>query len=155
MDQSIQPDGVAVVRAPTRAQRVFLDFAADVLVYVLVLNLFVEYVDEIIIDSFTISVFTAVLLKLMLDAIRGVEHRVAHFFKQREGTMNRVLGYVSVFGILFGSKFLILEAVDLVFGEHVELGHLVEIVVLIVAMIVARRLVTWTYLRLGESAPAG
>lgn len=136
----------------TRAQRRFASWMADVLVYIVVLNLFVEFVHTIVIDSFWISILTAVLLKLLLDLVVGLEHRVAAFFKARKGIVNRALGLASVFLILFFSKFLILEAVNLVFGDHVELGHLVEIVALIVAMIVARRLVQAVYVRLGRAA---
>ena len=136
----------------TRAQQRFASWTADVLVYIVVLNLFVEFVDTIVIDSFWISILTAVLLKLLLDAVIGVEHRVAAFFRAREGGVNKALGLASVFAILFFSKFLILEAVDFVFGDHVELGHFVEIVALIVAMMLTRRLVQAVYERLGRAA---
>ena len=136
----------------TRAQQRFASWTADVLVYIVVLNLFVEFVDTIVIDSFWISILTAVLLKLLLDAVIGVEHRVAAFFRAREGGVNKALGLVSVFAILFFSKFLILEAVNFVFGDHVELGHFVEIVALIVAMMLTRRLVQAVYERLGRAA---
>jgi hypothetical protein len=123
----------------------------DVLVYTVVLNLFVEYVDAVIIDSFTISILTAVLLKAMLDALTGLEHRVVHFFQQRGGTVARIIGAVLVFAILFTGKLLILEVVNFVFGEHVELGHFVEIVLLIVAMMASSALMNWIYQRLGNT----
>ena len=50
----------------TRAQQRFASWTADVLVYIVVLNLFVDFVDTIVIDSFWISILTAVLLKLCL-----------------------------------------------------------------------------------------
>ena len=134
----------------TRNQLLFVDWMTDVLIYIIVLNLFVEYWDAIVIDSFTISILTAVLLKAMLDVIAGVEHRVAGFFRAREGAIYTVLGAISVFSILFLSKLLILEIVDLVFGDHVELGHFVEVIVLIVSMIVARKLVGVIYRSLGD-----
>ncbi len=136
----------------TRAQQRFASWMADVLVYVVVLNLFVEFVHTIVIDSFWISILTALLLKLMLDVVVGLEHRVAAFFKARAGVAGRVAGLVSQFAILFLSKFVILEAVNFVFGDHVELGHFIEIAALIVAMIVARRLLQAVYDRLGRAA---
>ncbi len=136
----------------TKGQQRFLSWMTDVLVYIVVLNLFVEFVDTIVIDSFWISILTAVLLKLLLDAVIGLEHRVAAFFTAREGTVNKVLGGVSQFAILFLSKFLILEVVNFVFGDHVELGHFVEIVSLIVAMIVSRLALRAVYDRLGRAA---
>ena len=127
-----------------------MSWTADVLVYTIVLNLFVEYVEGVVIESFTISILTAVLLKAMLDLIGGVEHRVKAYFDEREGTPWRVLGAVSLFGILFMSKFIILEVVDVVFGDHVELGHLIDVILLIVAMIAARLVFRQIYQGLGD-----
>ena len=44
------------------------------------------------IDSFWISILTAILLKLLLDALKGVEHAVAGYFRAREGAVYKVLG---------------------------------------------------------------
>ena len=65
-----------------------------------------------------------------------------------------ILGFVVIFSILFLSKFLILEIVNLVFGDRVELGHFVEVVVLIVSMILARAIADWIYKRLGTGEEA-
>ena len=96
----------------TRAQEIYLSWMMDILLYIVVLNLFVEYLEAIVIDSFFISILTAVLLKAMIRVIGGLEHRVSHYFKQKEGTLYRILGIISVFSILFFSKFLILEVVE-------------------------------------------
>ena len=55
-----------------------------------------------------------------------------------------------IFGILIVGKLVILEAVDFVFGDRVELGHFVEVVVLILTMIIARELANWVYRLLGK-----
>jgi hypothetical protein len=105
-----------------------------------VLNLFVEYVDAVVIDSFTISILTAVLLKVLLDIVMHFEHSVRSFFAAKEGAFYRVVGTLSLIAILFVGKLLILEAVDLVFGDHVELGHFIEVVALVLALMITRRL---------------
>ena len=133
----------------TRAQEIYTSWATDLLIYVVVLNLFVEYVEAVVIDSFTISIFTALLLKIILELVGRFEHRVHHFFEKREGSIFKILGPVVMVSILFLSKFLILEAVDIVFGEHVELGHFIEVVALIISMLLARALAVWIYKRLG------
>ena len=141
---------------PTRRQMVFFSWTKDVLIYVIVLNLFVEYVEKVVIDSFTISIFTAILLKALLDVILGLEHRVAHFFEARPGKLSKFLRIMSTWVILFLSKFLILEVVDLVFGDHVELGKFVQVLSLVIALMVAREVVQRIYMALGtsETAPA-
>ena len=121
------------------------------LVFIVVLNLFVEYVPKVITESFTISIFTAVVLKLLIDAIAGLEHHVSGWFKRREGSGWRLLGLVTMFAILFFSKFVILEVIDIVFGDRVTLGGFIEVFVLVLTMILARLALTWTYRRLGEA----
>jgi hypothetical protein len=44
---------------PTARQTAFLSWMTDVLIYVVVINLFVEYLPTVVIESFTISVLTA------------------------------------------------------------------------------------------------
>ena len=91
----------------------------------------------------------------MLVIVGRFEHRVQRYFERKEGTLFKILGYVVIFLILFLSKFLILEVVNLVFGDRVELGHFVQLVVLIVTMIVARQIAEWIYKRLGTGNAAG
>jgi hypothetical protein len=131
-------------------QLLFIGTVTNVLVNVLVLNVFVQYFDKVVIDRFTISVFTAVLLTILLWLITHIEERVHHyFFDEHEGTGSRILGVAAIWAILFGSKFLILEIVDWVFGDHVELGKLIEVILLVVAMLVANGMMQSIFRRLG------
>ena len=135
----------------TKNQALFVSWSTDVLIYLVVLNLFVEFYDAITIDSFAISILTAVLLTALLDVIVGLEHRVSEFFAQRDGTVYKIVGYVAAFTILFGSKFIILEIVNLVFGDRVELGHFVDVIILIIAMMIARAIVDKIFYALGDA----
>ena len=139
---------------PTRAQLVFSSWTKDVLIYVIVLNLFVEWVDAIVIDSFTISILTAIVLKALLDVILGLEHRVAHFFEQRDRPVAKVLRVLAMWLILFASKFVILEVIDLIFGEHVELGKFIHVLSLVLVMMITREVVQRIYESLGRSQAA-
>jgi hypothetical protein len=57
--------------------------------------------------------------------------------------------YGAVWLILFLSKFVILEAVNVVFGNHVELGSFIEIVALIVTMLAANAALLAIYQAVG------
>lgn len=52
-------------------------------------------------------------------------------------------------------KLLILEVVNWVFGDRVELGHFVTVLVLILTMIVARAVADWVYRQLGPDMESG
>lgn len=135
----------------TRRQLIFVSWTKDVLIYIIVLNLFVEYNAAIVIDSFTISIFTAILLKVLLEVILKLEHKVADFFEARPGTLSKFLRVLFIWLILFLSKFVILEIVDIVFGDHVELGHFLDVLVLVITLMIARELVQRIYISFGRS----
>jgi len=130
----------------TRGQMIFFSWTKDVLIYVVVLNLFVEYSPQVIIDSFPLSIFTAILLKVLLEIIMTLEHKVADVFKA-----NKVLRIFFVWLILFSSKFLILEFVNIVFGEHVALGKFWDVFLLAFTLLLVRKIIQWIYQGLGKS----
>lgn len=138
----------------TAAQRHFVSWAVDILIGVVVLNLFIEYFPDVIAESFLLSMLTAVLLKVMLAVIGRLEHRVSAYFKRRSGAAARILRVLAVWAILFVSKFVILEAVALIFRGSVQLGGFLEIVALIIALMVAEGLVWAVYRRIGRRADA-
>jgi hypothetical protein len=134
----------------TPAQGRFISWVSEVLVDIVVLNLFVEFVHTIVIDSFSISILAALLLKLMVDAVKGLEHAVSAYLAARDGVAWKLVRYLAVWLILFASKFVMLEAVNFVFGDHVELGSFIEIVGLIVTMLAANAALLAVYRRLGN-----
>ena len=106
----------------------------EVFVYVVVLNLFVEYLPQVISETFTLSLLTAVLLKGVLEIVVAAKNRVKARFRQ-------VVAAIMLWVVLFGSKFLVLEAVALVFGDRVSLGGFFSVTALILVLLVSRAVV--------------
>jgi len=106
-------------RTFTRRQQLFVRYFTMILVDLTVLNLFDEYWDLVVIESFTISLLVAVLLQALLQTTFKIEHRIAAYFHARPGTLSRFLRILSAWAVLFGSKFVILEAIDIAFGDQV------------------------------------
>ena len=133
-------------------QRLFVTYFLFVLIDLVVLNLFVEYSDYVVIDSFTISVFCAVLLQILLKLTIALEHRVAAYFKTKQGRLAKFMRFFCAWLVLFGSKFVILEAIDIAFGHNVDFGGpfhgLVALIVVIITMLVAEAVVVRVHRRL-------
>lgn len=127
----------------------FIRYLLYVLVDLTVLNLFVEYWDRIVIDSFTISLLTPVLLQVLLKATLAVEHRIGGYFRARSGPGALVLRVLATWALLFGSKFVILEIVDIVFGDRVDFGGLIAFILLVVALLAAEKILPHIYHTLG------
>lgn len=125
--------------------------AVDLLVYVVVLNLFVEYAPKVLSETFTLSVLTAVLLKVVLEVVVVAEHRVKRRWRQASSGLGKVGAGVLLWLLLVGSKLVVLQLVDLVFGERVSLGGFVPVTLLIVTLLLSRAAVRRL---LGEDRPA-
>ena len=138
LDEPVEP-------APSRRQYEFIRYLLYILTDLVVLSLFVEYWDAVVIDSFTISLLTAILLQVLLKVTLVIEHRIAVYFKARPGRWSWLLRVIAAWLVLFGSKFVILELVDIVFGEQVEFGGVVPFIIVVVTMLLAEAIVERVY----------
>ena len=110
----------------------------DVFVYVVVLNLFVEYFPRVLSETFTLSLLTAVLLKAILEIVVAAKNWVKARFRRAETAIGKVVAAVMLWVVLFGSKFLVLEAVGLAFRDRVSLGGFFSVTLLILALLLSR-----------------
>ena len=144
----------ASAELPSNKQKLFLRYFTGILIDLTVLNLFVEYSENVVIDSFTISLFAAVLLQVLLKATIALEHWVAAHYKAKPGGFAKFMRYFTAWLILFGSKFVILEALAFAFGDDVYFGGplhgLVVLIVVVIAMLVAEEAVVQLYRRLSD-----
>jgi hypothetical protein len=113
----------------------------DVFVYVVVLNLFVEYLPQVLSETFTLSLLTAVLLKGVLEVVVAAKNAAKKRFRDASTPLGKVAAAFLVWLVLFGSKFLVLEAVGLVFGSRVSLGGFFSVSLLILVLMLSRALV--------------
>ena len=110
----------------------------DVFVYVVVLNLFVEYFPAVISETFTLSLLTAVLLKVVLEVVLRVKKNVAARFRAATRPAGKVVAALLLWVVMFGSKFVVLEIIHLVFGSRVSLGGFFSVTLLIVLLMLSR-----------------
>jgi hypothetical protein len=110
----------------------------DVFVYVVVLNLAVEYVPSVISEGFTLSLLTAVLLKAALELVLLAKGWVLARLRAATTPRAKVMAAVSLWVVAAGSKLVVLELVDLVFGDAVSLGGFVSVSLLVIALLASR-----------------
>jgi hypothetical protein len=129
--------------ADGRPWRRFAPDVVDVFVYVVVLNLAVEYVPAVLSESFTITLLTAVLLKAVLELVVMVKNRAKGRFRRAESPARKVTAGLLLWAVLVGSKFVVLEVTALVFGDRVSLGGFFPVTALILVLLLARAAVRW------------
>jgi len=146
----------ATAEGPTDSQRLFVRYFTAILIDLLVLNLFVEYSKKVSVDSFTTSLLAAVLLQILLKVTIAIEHRVAAYFNAKPGGFMKFMRYFCAWLVLFGSKFVILEALSFAFGDKVRFegrfNGILTLIVVVVVMLVAEEAIVRLYRRLGNSS---
>ena len=151
--------GVALTEQINNSQRLFVRYLVAILIDLTVLNLFDEYWSLVTIDSFTISALAAILLQVLLKATLAIEHRVAAYFSSKSGSAARALRYFTAWLILFGSKFVMLGAIDFAFGDEVAfegpLHGVVAFILVVVVMLAAEEVAVRIYRRLGQGRTSG
>jgi len=139
----------ATAELPSDRQRLFLYYFTATLTDLVVLGLFDEYSDNVAVDGFTIMLLAAALLQILLKATIAVEHRVAHYFNSKPGGFMRFMRFFCAWLVLFGSKFVILEALTFAFGDRVMfegvLHGIVWLIIVVVVMLFAEELVLRVY----------
>ena len=137
---------------PTDRQRLFVLFFVGTLIDLVVLGLFAEYSNKVHVDTFTTTLLAAIVLQILLKATIAAEHRVLARFKGKEGAAWKTAKYFTAWVILFGSKFVILEALSFAFGDKVRfegvLHGLVWVIIVVVTMVIIEELVVRFYRRI-------
>jgi len=137
---------------PSARQRAFSRYLTATLVDLLVLNLFIEYWPLVSASSFTVTVIAAVLLQILLKLTIVLEHKVAAFFNARPGGFNKFMRFFTAWLILFGSKFVILEALVLALGDRLKFGGpfhgVVVLIVVVIVMLLVEEIIVRIYRRL-------
>lgn len=143
----------ASAEVPKNRQRLFLRYFTAILVDLVVLNLFDEYWRHVQIDSFTVSLAAAVLLQALLQMTLILEHKAADYFNSKGTSFAKFMRFFSAWFILFVSKFVILGAIKLAFGDGVIFGGpvhgVVAFIAVVFAMLGAEELIVRIYRRLG------
>ena len=143
-------DAATSVREPSKGQRLFLGYTLFILVDLAVLNFFDEYWFRVEIKSFTISLFAAVLLQVLLRLTLALEHRLANYFKQKGGKRAKAKRLFATWVVLVASKFVMLGVIDVVFGDRVQFGGVIPFIAVVIAILVTEATLSKIYAMLSD-----
>jgi len=115
----------------------------DVFVYIVVLNLAIEYIPSVISESFTLSIVTALLLKITLEVVRFLEAPIMKRLKGSSVKRQKAFWASALWVLLVGTKLIVLELIAVVFGDYVSLGGFISVTGLVICLILARAGVRW------------
>jgi hypothetical protein len=134
-------------------QKIYLEWLVDILAYIVVLNLLTEHFEAFFTYSFTLSIFVAISMKLILVPILFLKSKIGTYWKAKEGWPSKILGLLSKFAILFSSKFVVLAYLDFKYKEYVRIEGYVSITILILLLMLTGKLLSYLYDYLGNLKP--
>lgn len=132
--------------APTDSRRPAQRRSADVIdvfAYVVVLGLAVEYLPQVISETFTLTLLTAVLLKVTLEVVLALKRPLKRRFADAATTPAKIGALLMLWLLVVASKVVILELVAWVFAGSVHLGGFFAVTGLVLALLAARAAVRW------------
>ncbi|BFM14756.1 hypothetical protein R50073_09390 [Maricurvus nonylphenolicus] len=136
---------VAAVEDLSPRRNLFLRYFTLILIDLVVLNLFDEHSQYVIVESFTVSLAVAVFLQVLLKLTLKLEYAVADYFSSQSWRASRFLRVIGTILILFGSKFVILGLINVTFGDQVvfagPINGVIAFIAVIATMLVAEKLV--------------
>lgn len=137
-------------------QQLFLKYTLIILLDLTTLNLFNQYWDYVYIETFTISLLAAILLQVLMQvAIRFEEFVAERFFAGKTSMQAKVARGVSAWIIIFISKLIILETINLIFGAGVlftgPIDGVMAFLVVVIVIIMVEQSVIRIYRSLGNS----
>ena len=124
--------------AVRRWMRARPDEVVDLFVYVVVLNLAIEYVPSVISETFTLSLLTAALLKVALEIVVLVKNKILRRLRTATTRHTKLVAALSLWVVAVGSKLVVLALIDLIFGDSVSLGGFITVTLLVVALMTSR-----------------
>lgn len=110
----------------------------DVFVYVVVLNLAVQYVPTVISETFTLTLLTAVLLKITLELVLLLKGAVLARMRRATTKRGKTTSAFLLWLVAAGSKLVVLWLIDITFGGSVSLGGFIPVTLLVVALLLSR-----------------
>jgi hypothetical protein len=116
----------------------------DLFVYVVVLNLAIQYLPAVISETFTLSLLTAALLKVALELVVLLKGAVVARLRRATTRVAKIVAVLTLWVVAAGSKLVVLWLIDIVFGGFVSLGGFIPVTLLVIVLLLSRAAVRRT-----------
>lgn len=136
-------------QARTSKQQVFRDMVLGTLLYSVVLGFFNDYTSILSTRSYSVTFACAFVLQLLTYATLELKTVVVNHHNRKVAS-SKLLLVLSVWLILFLSKFVFLAVLDVIFGQNVEISGFVGLLAIIICLTLAQNAVEYIYKKLGD-----
>lgn len=133
-----------------KKQILFREMVLGTLVYTVVLGFFNDYTSILNTKSYSTTFLVAVVMQVLTYLTLLLKKQVAANFQEKSGAWSKAGMVMSVWLILFFSKFVFLAAIDFIFGQSVEISGFVGLIAIILTMTVSKEFIDYTFNKLAD-----
>ena len=132
-----------------KKQLLFKELVVGTLIYAVVLGFFNDYTSIVYAKSFSYIFFASFVLEILTILAFSLKGYIANKLKGKEGTLYKVLLVFNIWLIMFLSKFIFVEVIDLIFGNDININGFFGILIIVLSVTIIHRLAEFIFLRLG------
>ncbi len=122
-------------------QRLYRKMILGILLYSVVLGFFNDYTDILQTRSYSVTFSVAVVMQLLTYLTFALKDVVVQWFRRLGGPRHKVGIVISVWLIMFLSKFIFLGVISVIFRDAVHISGFFGLMLIIVSMTIAQKLV--------------
>lgn len=130
-------------------QLLFKELFVGTLIYAVVLGLFDDHTSVVEARSFTDLFLAAIVLQVLTCGAFAVKDAIVGHLRHRDSRGATALMALGVWFVMFASKFVFVWAIDLVFGDDVNIDGFFGIFLVVLVVTVVHGLADWLFVRLG------
>jgi hypothetical protein len=131
-------------------QLVFREMVLGTLVYSLVLGFFSDYTNLLSVVTQSTVFAVAIVLQVLTFLTFRLKDVVIDLVKKRKGKYYKPTLILSIWLIMFMSKFVFLWVIDLIFGATVDISGFIGLLLIVIAMTAVKQLIDIIYQRLAD-----
>jgi hypothetical protein len=133
-------------------QLLFKELFVGTLIYTIVLGFFDDYTSIVEATSFSYVFLAAIVLEVLTCGAVALKDAIVGHLRHRGTRRATVVMAVGVWFVLFSSKFVFIWAIDLVFGEDVNINGFFGVFAVALVVTVAHRSADIVFVRLGATS---
>jgi len=133
-------------------QRIFKDILIGTLIYSVVLGFFNDYTNIVFAKSFSTIIMASIVLEIMTFLVKMFKKNIVAWLKGKPGLAYRILMFLSVWLVLFISKFVFIAVLDLLFKDYIYVHGFFGILIVVASVTLLAKLTDFIFMQLGTSS---
>lgn len=132
-------------------QLIFKELFVGTLIYAVVLGIFNDYTSIVYAKSFSTILYSALVLEVLTYLAFSLKSSIVAWLKHREGAFYKILMFFCIWLVMFLSKFVFIWAIDMIFGENINIHGFFGILYIVLSVTITHKLADKVFLNLADS----